>query len=205
MLELALGHDPARREGVYPDSARTDFAGERPGESQDAAFGGDVASHGRGTLVERDRCEIHDGAPRLHGCDSFSAGEEIASEIEGEELIPVPGRGLGKFDARIARGVIDQGVDWFSIVANLANPSRDLSFAQQIDFCEVCMRAGGLGEVPAGAVIDVAEVDLGPLSVEGADHGCADAVGTAGDEDDLVTEFWKDHAATMPQSGGGRK
>ena len=32
LLQLAFGHDPARRDGIHADAARSEFAGERPGE-----------------------------------------------------------------------------------------------------------------------------------------------------------------------------
>ena len=127
------------------------------------------------------------------------------AEVEGVELVPVFDGSFAEFDTRVPGCVIDQGVDGFSISTNRPNPFHDLPFTEQINLGEVRIRAGRLGEALAGALFGVAEVDLGSLSMEGADDGGADAVGTAGDEDDLVAKFWKDHARTMPQGRVRRK
>ena len=169
--EVGLGEggaDEAGADGVDADAVGAEFIGGGMQNAEDSGFAGVVGDQVGFAIVAVGGGGEHDGAAAagLHVGGGELDGAEDAGEVDvegaGEEFVGGVGEGHVAADA----GVSDDGIDG-------------------VEPLERGFERVALGYVDGGEVEDV---DGGAEVAEEADGSCADAGGSAGNDDSLVVE-----------------
>ena len=186
---LAIGHDPARHDGVDADAVVAEVARHGAGEAVDGCFGRSVSGETAAGLPPRIRTHVDDGATALfdHRGGNRLDGEEHVTEVGSLAFVPVFRCHVFPVVAVIASRVVDEDVGAAEFIEEAGEGGlhrRDV--AEIADF--ILDVVVGVGEFGAAFGIEVEEADAGALGGEALDDFGTDALCAAGDDDGFVFE-----------------
>lgn len=171
---------------------------QRPRQAHDGRLARRVRYQPSGRDGPADAAQVHNRcrARRLQQAGEQRLGkEEVVAQVHAHRLVPPLGRNLlGRFDHAECRAV-DEAVDAREVGEDLGRCGLQLALnVRHVAVVEDgpvadAREVGDLFDDFAGEVIfNVQEDDLRALLRKVLNHGCPDAHGAAGDDDDSVVE-----------------
>ena len=199
-IDLALRHDPARRNRIHADIVGPKIPRQRTGEAEHRRFRGRIGRHA--ALADHPRCraEIDDGTgfSGFHIRQHSLGAEELMLQIDGDPVIPIGGGDLLGLMPFIMGGVVDQNLDRAKRIANAANRGLGRVHITQIaDFRmgDPAPITHSFFDLHRGISIEIDEANLGFLAREMLNDRSPNATAAAGDDDRLAFEIGIDRAA----------